>query len=290
VTLLRFVLAVLGGVLAAAVLANAIAYAGAAAYRRRHARRCIEDEPPPWPARVLASSAIFTGECLALALVLLATPLAAWRARSAPAAGRRPIVLVHGYGLHAASFVALARRLRRDGWPHVHAVTLVPLGGDIERSARRLGAAIDRIRAASGTPQVDVVAHGMGGLVARAYVRGRGRASGIGRLLTIGTPHQGTHALAWLAFDPMVRQMRPGSPLMTRLLADDPVPALADCTAIASAHDARVVPPDLAYWPGAFNVEVQRLGHVSLLFSARVYELVRENLEAPAPARIDAAL
>jgi hypothetical protein len=44
------------------------------------------------------------------------------------------------------------------------------------------------------------------------------------------------------------------------------------------------VPPSAAYWPGAFNIEVRGLGHMSLLFSRRVYELVRENLDAPTAA------
>jgi pimeloyl-ACP methyl ester carboxylesterase len=279
------------GVLASAALANALAYASAAAYRRRHPPRCPldDDKAPPWPARALQASRTFVGESVALALVLLATPLALGGSRRVAAgAARRPLVLVHGYGLHAGSFVALARRLRRDGWP-VHALALAPVGGTIERRAERLGETIDRIRTGAGAPHVDVVAHGMGGLVARAWVRARGRASGVGRLVTLGTPHQGTSALPWLGFDPVVEEMRPGSPLLAHLAAADPVPGLADCIAIYSADDARVVPASAGYWPGAFGIEVRGVGHVMLLWSRRVYELVRENLEAPALAAADAA-
>jgi triacylglycerol esterase/lipase EstA (alpha/beta hydrolase family) len=279
------------GVLASAALANALAYASAAAYRRRHPPRCLfDDDVPPWPVRALQASRIFAGESVALALVLLATPLALGGSRRAGGDGRRrPLVLVHGYGLHAASFVLLARRLRRDGWPDVLAVALAPVGGTIERRAERLGAAIDRIRTAACATHVDVVAHGMGGLVARACVRARGRAAGIGRLVTLGTPHQGTSAVPWLDLDPVVRHLRPGSALIERLVADDPVPALADCTALYSADDAHVVPTSAGYWPGAFSIEVRGVGHVALLWSRRVYELVRENLEAPPLAVADAA-
>ena len=130
---------------------------------------------------------------------------------------------------------------------------------------------------------VDVVAHSMGGLVARACVRAGGATSGIGRLITLGTPHQGSLAFAWLGLDPMLGQMRPGSPFLDRLCGDDRVPAVAECISIYSADDALVLPPAAAYWPGAFNIEVRGIGHMSLLFARRVYDLVRENLAA-APA------
>jgi hypothetical protein len=82
----------------------------------------------------------------------------------------------------------------------------------------------------------------------------------------------------------MVAQMRPGSTLLSRLAANDRALEAAECVSIYTADDAIVVPPSAAYWPGAFNIELCGLGHVSLLFSRRVYELVRENLAAPAAA------
>ncbi len=241
------------GVVAASVFFNLCAYAGAARHRRRHPPTCAgnEEERRPWPARARA----FALECAATAVLTLATPLALRRRRVRPLdAGdpRPPVVLLHGYAQHPANFTWLARRLRRDGWRHLY-----------------------------------LVAHSMGGLVARACIRARGQASGVGRLITLGTPHQGTEIFPRFGLDPMVAQMRPGSPLLARLAADDPVPRLADCISIYSADDAVVVPASRAYYPGAFNIEVRGLGHLSLLFSRRVYALVRENLaaeRAPAPA------
>jgi len=276
------------GVVAASAFFNLCAYAGAARHRRRHPPACAADEEErgPWPARARA----FALECAATALLALATPLALRRRRVRPLdAGdpRPPVVLLHGYAQHAANFTWLARRLRRDGWRHLYLVAHTPVGGDIERSAHRLGEALDRLRRATGASRVDIVAHSMGGLVARACIRARGHASGVGRLITLGTPHQGTEIFPRFRLDPMVAQMRPGSPLLARLAADDPVPRLVDCISIYSADDAVVVPASRAYYPGAFNIEVRGLGHLSLLFSRRVYALVRENLaaeRAPAPA------
>jgi len=273
------------GVIVGSIAFNAAAYAGAALHRRRHPPDCpLDDEQlGPWAGRALAWVRAFIVECAVTSLLTLTVPLAFRRQRVRSLDGgdaRRPVILVHGYAQHTANFLWLMRRLRRDGWLHLYSVRHTAIGGDIERSAPRLGQAIDRIRRESGAPVVDVVAHSMGGLVARACLRARGRSSGIGRLITLGTPHQGTLALRWLGRDRMVAQMRPGSPVLCRLTAEDAVPSLAECISIYSADDALVVPASAGYYPGALNIEVRGLGHMSLLFSSRVHDLVRENLAA----------
>lgn len=70
----------------------------------------------------------------------------------------------------------------------------------IARKVEQLRAAIDYILGSTGQSRVVVVAHGMGGLVARAYVQGRGISakttavpyrSDVAALITIDTPHAG---------------------------------------------------------------------------------------------------
>jgi hypothetical protein len=278
-TVLHLGLALLAAVLGAALVATAVGYAGAAAYRRRHPPPCAlleDDERGPWPARVLAGLATFAAEWAALAAVVLTTPLAWRQARrrgSAPR-GPRAIAVV---SLHRPCAAVLARRLRRDGRSDVRAIAVGTLGGDIEQHAACLAEALEGFRATGGG-DVDVIAHGVAGLVVRAHVRARGRASGVARLVTLGTPHQGTAALGFA-------RLAPDSAPLTWLASGDPVPALVDCTAIYSADDACIVPAAAGYWPGAFNIEVRGLGHTALLFSRRVYELVCENLEAPRAGR-----
>ena len=279
------IVAALALVVAAVSLAfNLFAYTAAAAARRRAADcSAEEDERPAWARRVQA----FAFECVATTVLAWTTPLAVHRRRLRPFDARRqrpPVVLLHGYVQHSANFLWLARRLRRDGWVHLYEVAHVPLGGDIERSGVRLAGVIERIRRETGAPEVDIVAHSMGGLVARAAL-GAG-AAGIRRIVTLGTPHQGTEAFRPLGLDPMLRQMRPGSPCLRRLAGRHGLPAGTEIISIYSRDDALVVPPSNGNCPGAFNIEVRGPGHMSLLFSRRVYELVRENLAAEVePAR-----
>ena len=290
VVLPRVLFVVLVGTLAASIAFNAAAYLGAARHLRRHPPDCPFDDGDrgPWPARAFSWLRAFVVECSVTALLTLSVPVALRRQRVCEGDtgdARRPVIVLHGYAQHSASVLLLIRRLRREAWLRLYSVRHAALGGNIEQSALRLAATIDRIRRDSGAAEVDVVAHGMGGLVARACLRTRGRASGIARLITLGTPHQGTVAFRRLGLDPMLGQIRPGSALLRRL-ADEPAPA-AECISIYSTDDALVVPPTAAYWPGAFNVAMRGIGHLSLLFSPRVYEIVRENLAAlptaPAP-------
>ena len=85
----------------------------------------------------------------------------------------------------AASLFCLARRLADDGFDAVVPVRHGP-GGTLEERARRLGRAIEGARTTTRARTVDVVAYGLGGLVARAWVRSRGAESGVVRLVTLG--------------------------------------------------------------------------------------------------------
>jgi pimeloyl-ACP methyl ester carboxylesterase len=50
---------------------------------------------------------------------------------------------------------------------------------------------IDQARERSGAAQVVLVAHSMGGLVARSYLQSAGYRNDVARLITLGTPHRG---------------------------------------------------------------------------------------------------
>lgn len=270
---------------AAAALFDTLAVGRAAAHRRRHPPAChadADDVDVPWPAHLLVLLGGVVREAVALSAVVFTLPLVRRRTRPGPqrqGGSRRPVLLVHGYAQHPGVMLRLARALRRHGWDRCYAVAHRSVWGDVDASAARLSAVIDRVRQACGAATVDLVAHGLGGLVARACVRARAGA-GIARLVTIGTPHQGTEAFVGWTPDPMVAQARPGSPLLRRLAADDPVPALVDCISIYSHDDPLVLPSGNGYYPGAFNIEVHDLGHASMLRAPRLHTLVHENLAA----------
>lgn len=63
---------------------------------------------------------------------------------------------------------------------------------DLTTSATELGKLVDKVRSQTGTSQVYLIAHSMGGLVAREYISEPTQASNIRRAIILGTPFLGT--------------------------------------------------------------------------------------------------
>ena len=218
-------------------------------------------------------------ETLGTVVAVLTLPLGAvpWRrVAGAATSPRPPLVFVPGYAMTRACLWPLRHRLAAAGWANAVGYNYRTLRGDLEIAARGLRAAIADVATACGTSHVVVIAHGMGGLVARLCLRDWIDAP-VCALVTLGTPHRGSKLYA-LALDPMAREMRPESAVLDAL-ADDELPRRLDVTAIYSSFDVTVVPSSGGQYPGASNIEIEGVGHVGLLWSPRVVELVRENLE-----------
>ncbi|PLY41311.1 lipase [Janthinobacterium sp. ROICE36] len=189
-----------------------------------------------------------------------------------------PVLLVHGYVCNRGYWTQLSAQLARAGIAH-DAVDLEPIVADIEAFVPQVERAIVALCARTGSNRVIIVAHSMGGLVARAWLRHYGAAR-VARIITIGTPHHGT-ALANLAAGTNARQMSRinGAPdAWLAQLAASETPALrALITSMYSQHDNIVAPPTSAHLPGARNLAFGGIGHVALASDARVLrQLVAE--------------
>src|SRR5215213_8433392 len=138
-----------------------------------------------------------------------------------PLAARTPVLLVHGLVDNRSVFSVMQRNLRRRGFTHVCAWNYSPLLTDIARGAADLGAHIERICHQTGYDRVHVVGHSLGGLIARYHVQRQGGDAHVASLVTIGTPHEGS-VLAHFAPTPLIRQLRPGSPVLQELAQPAP--------------------------------------------------------------------
>jgi pimeloyl-ACP methyl ester carboxylesterase len=246
----------------AVVLFNGYAYARRAGALRSHP--CAADRLAPVPALWA-----FVKECTATAFVLLLVPVGVlWPGRCTAPAERGPVVLLHDRNLTWGSLWLLRWRLRRDGWGPVCCLAYGSRTGAIETAARRLHGAVEALAAGAPKTPLTLIGHGLGGLVLRYYAR-RYPAAAVRRLVTLGTPHAGSLLGSRL------------TPLLRVLNAGDRVPKQFDVIAFSSTFDACILPPVNAQYPGAFNVVVPDVGHHMLLFSSKVYALLRENLAAP---------
>jgi uncharacterized alpha/beta hydrolase family protein len=119
---------------------------------------------------------------------------------------------------------------------------------DIRDLAGQLAKVIEAIKNVNSVPQVDLVAHSMGGLVSRAYLEGLATSGSdvtyhhdVHALVTIDTPHNGatsimtdpTGVFCFLAHNIQRDEMTPNSPFLTQLNAT-PLPQSVSVTSIAS--------------------------------------------------------
>ena len=188
----------------------------------------------------------------------------------------RPVILLHGWFHNRTGFSLMARRLRGTGRRHVFAIDLPTVTTTIQRMAQMLDDKVDHVCALTGAKHVDMVAHSLGGLIARWWIHHEGGGKRIKHLVTLGAPHKGT-ALA--AFVPIGsgKAVNVGSDVVQAL--DVPPPSGVKITSIWSDMDYLILPPDDVSWhPREGNVRVRYVGHMSLLYSKRVFEEVRSAL------------
>ena len=196
---------------------------------------------------------------------------------SAPA--KRPIVLIHGVLVNDGVWFLLRRFLRRRVGETVYTVNYGPPFADIERFAEQLNTKVEKTCAATGAERVMLVAHSMGGLVARAYLRRFGPRR-VARVVTIGTPHHGS-ILAYSFPGRGLTQMHPGNPWLEQLNRDESKPAPVPMTSIWSRHDSMVIPQASSVLGGAENIALIGIAHNALVWNAEVLELVVREINRP---------
>jgi len=145
------------------------------------------------------------------------------RMRAAPVTLQRPVLVFSGYHAWKQLPETLAASLRRlTGAPPG---LIVPVSyaraSTFEHAAQ---VALTKFAHLNGgtdaqSPEVDVVAVSMGGLLSRfmASPMWQGRRLRINRLMTLSTPHRGARLAGIVALDAAARAMKPGSEFLARL-------------------------------------------------------------------------
>lgn len=250
----------------------------------------------------LLGAALETG-WLGMRLAGLPLDLALWGVRQcagllgsagrpqAPAADRcepdvsgLPVIFVHGLSDRASIFTRLQDRLHGCGAGPFLTATYSPFNPDIRTAAQALAEQVERAREEAGGRPVCLVGHSLGGLIARYYVQRLGGDAHVSLVITLATPHSGT-AMALLAPHPVLRQLRPGSELLSEL-AEPCAGCRTRFVAFYSDLDEAVLPasrgrldhPDLQ----VRNVLVHSVGHLMLPVHTTVVDEVRAMLAAAA--------
>lgn len=179
-----------------------------------------------------------------------------------------PVLVVPGWGDQAPDVEPIRRRLTEYGWPESRVTTLSfqnPVGSNQDH-AREIDQAVRTLKALTRSAQVDVVAHSMGGLAVRHYLRVGETADSVRRTVFLGTPHRGS-AAAVLAWGDGGREMVPGSDFLNGLNQGPPVPDWVEALAIRTPVDLRVIPASSARLVGerVENLEICCPSHNALV-------------------------
>lgn len=196
-----------------------------------------------------------------------------------PLPQRRPVLLLHGYGMNSMTWVWLGGALRRRGLGPLYTATYFSPQA-VERSAAHLAQVVEEILRREGAQRVDIIAHSLGGIVSRYYIERMGGK--VANLVTLGTPHQGT-VLSRFGLGPVAAQLGRGATLLDRPVCP---PAGVRYLSIYSTADQMVIPCDSARIlqdgeaadSGRAELRLAGLGHLSLLVSPEVARLTAAAL------------
>jgi len=193
-----------------------------------------------------------------------------------PAPAQRPVVLIHGVLVNDGVWFFVRRFLARRGIAPLYTINYGPPLGDIESFAEQLKSKIEEALSATGADRVVLVAHSMGGLVARAYLRRFG-GERVAKLITIGTPHHGS-ILAFTFPGRCLGQMHPGNAWLAELNRNEEAPAPVPIISIWSRHDSMVAPQASSELACAENIALVGIAHNALLGDERVMEMVAKTI------------
>ncbi len=201
------------------------------------------------------------------------------------APNKRPILLVHGIIHNPSAFIQLRRKMIQIGWKNIFTVNYATRHGQVGKMVDQLSRRVDEILSTTHSDQIDIVAHSLGGLVARYYMAaGEGRGK-VRKLITLGSPHKGTFLsplLRTMTLGSLHRDLRAESSFI-RSLNDASLPRETEVVSIYSKFDWTVWPSSNCVADGlpsrSFrNIEVNSVGHMGLLYSPEVLNQVMKNL------------
>lgn len=189
-----------------------------------------------------------------------------------------PVILLHGLFQNRSCLYWMQHRLKQAGFKNVLSINTPPWR-DLETLTEILARKVDEVRIAHKVDKVSLVGHSMGGMIARNYIQLRGGASRVACCITIGAPHHGSK-LAPFALSQLGKSLLPGSEFLKQINAAGR-PAEGRMIAIYSRHDNIIQPAANAHLENADeNIELDGMGHTSLLFHPRVIETIIDRLKA----------
>lgn len=222
---------------------------------------------------------------LGLVLLSLAAP-----ARAADYS-KDPVLMVHGYFLpDFATWASIEGKLKDDGWPEefLFGQTFDSVVGCNPNHAEAIAASVQMIREVTGRDKVDLLAHSMGGLDCRYYIKYLCGYKYVKDVVMLAGANQGSVVACLDPFSCGAEQMCVGgydgawqdNPFLADLNACDMTPG-DDLlyTSVWTEWDEIIMPQENSILPGALNHELDTFAeHGTILLNNEAYEWVKTGL------------
>jgi triacylglycerol lipase len=209
---------------------------------------------------------------LAIAIGLAGTALG-----PASAFGLDPILFVHGYARSSSDWNTMIGRFEKDGWPksYLSAYSYNTSQSNKVDAEKEVKSHVESLLKATGASKVDIVAHSMGSLNTRWYIKFLGGETKVDDWVSLGGPNHGTEFANFCVSTSCV-EMRVGSKFLAELNAGDETPGTVNYGTWWSPCDEIINPDSSVPLSGATNTETACISHLGLLTDETVYSQVRE--------------
>jgi triacylglycerol lipase len=208
--------------------------------------------------------------------VVAAMALCVAAAVPATASAQDPILFVHGYVESASLWNTMIGRFEKDGYPKSY---LSAYSYNTSQSnkidAEEVKTKVEALLKTTGATKVDIIAHSMGSLNSRYYIKNLGGESKVDDWVSLGGPNHGTETANFCSSTSCV-EMRVGSTFLKELNATDETPGAVNYGTWWSPCDEIINPDESVILSGATNHKTACMSHTALTTDETVYKEVRE--------------
>lgn len=194
--------------------------------------------------------------------------------------GQDPILFVHGWSESSSLWSTMIKNFEKDGYPKSY---LSNYSYNTSTSNKTLAETevkprVESLLKATGATKVDIIAHSMGSLNSRWYIKFVGGEAKVDDWVSLGGPNHGT-STANFCFSTACVEMRAGSTFLNELNAGDETPGSVNYGTWWSPCDEIINPDSSVSLSGATNTETACISHTALTTDSTVYTQVREFIK-----------
>jgi triacylglycerol lipase len=195
----------------------------------------------------------------------------------ASASAQDPILFVHGYLESASLWNTMIGRFEKDGYPksYLSAYSYNTSQSNKVDAEKEVKSHVESLLKTTGATKVDIIAHSMGSLNTRWYIKFLGGESKVDDWVSLGGPNHGTETANFCP-GTSCEEMRIGSKFLSELNAGDETPGTVNYGTWWSPCDEIINPDESVILSGATNTKTACISHTALTTDETVYTQVRE--------------